>query len=70
MSDVTRNTISEKLTQKNRLLEEHSKAKPEEVSEPTIESSAEQQQVSAELTDVNRQLEAIYIQQEENKIKQ
>ena len=69
MSDVTRNTISEKLTQKNRLLEEHSKAKPEEVSEPTIESSAEQQQVSAELTDVNRQLEAIYIQQEENKIK-
>jgi ABC-type lipoprotein export system ATPase subunit len=68
MSDETRRAVNEQLAQKSRLVQEHTKVKPEEVPEPTSELSTEQQQASAELTDIARQIEAIVIQREANKV--
>lgn len=68
MSDETRRAINELLVQKDRLLQEHIKVKPEEIPEPTSELSTEQLKASAELTDIAREIETIFIQQEANKV--
>lgn len=68
MSDETRRAIDEQLVQKNRLLQEHMKIKPEEVPEPTSELSEGQQEASSELTEIARQIETIVTQQEAYKI--
>ncbi|KAF7775581.1 hypothetical protein PCIT_a1797 [Pseudoalteromonas citrea] len=68
MSDETRRAIDEQLVQKNRLLQEHIKVKPEEVPEPTNELSEEQQKASDELTEIARKIEAIVSQLEVNKV--
>ncbi len=68
MSDETRRAINELLVQKDRLLLEHTKVKPEEIPEPTSELSTEQLQASAELTDIAREIETIFNQQEANKV--
>ncbi|MBA6359773.1 TrlF family AAA-like ATPase [Colwellia sp. BRX8-6] len=67
MSDETRKSIEEKLNQKNRLIQEHTRIKPEEIPEPTSELSTEQQVASAELTQIALEIESIVSQQEANK---
>lgn len=68
MSDETRKTIKEELHQKNRLLDEHMKVKPEEVLEPTSGTTKEEKVISDELTDIEQQIEAISTQKAEHKI--
>ena len=68
MSDETRKTIEEELLQKTRLLTEHTKNKPEEVPEPTSERTAEQQQISDELVDIEQQIDVISIESANNKV--
>lgn len=68
MSDETRKTIKEELHQKNRLLEEHIKVKPEEVPEPTNGTTQEEQLISDELTDIEQQIEVISTQKAGHRI--
>lgn len=68
MSDETRKAVNEQLAQKSRLLQEHTNVKPKEVPEPTSQLSREQQVASAELSDITRNIEAIDIQREANKV--
>lgn len=68
MTDETRKAIEEQLTQKDRLLQEHTRIKPEEIPEPTTELSFEQQKASIILTDIAKKIEDIVSKQEVNKI--
>lgn len=66
MTDEARKTLEELLAQKQRLLEELTKVKPEEIPEPTSELSPEQQKVSEQLTTISQELEKLQQQQDLN----
>ncbi|MCV5334734.1 hypothetical protein OFD71_41290, partial [Escherichia coli] len=67
MTDEARKTLEELLAQKQRLLEELTKVKPEEVPEPTSELTTEQQKVAEQLTVISQELEELQHQQETNR---
>ncbi|EJG2258079.1 hypothetical protein OH966_003186 [Vibrio parahaemolyticus] len=67
MTDEARKTLEELLAQKQRLLEELTKVKPEEVPEPTSELTTEQQEVAEQLTVISQELEELQHQQETNR---
>lgn len=67
MTDESRKTLEELLAQKQRLLEEHTKVKPEEVPEPTSELTNKQQEVAEQLTAISQELEELQQQQESNR---
>ncbi len=67
MTPENRKAIEENLAHKGRLLQEHSRAKPIELPEPTNILNEEQQAISAQLANINRQIEDIVSQQEVNK---
>lgn len=66
MTDEARKTLEELLAQKQRLLEELTKVKPEEIPEPTSELTPEQQKVSEQLTTISQELEKLQQQQDLN----
>lgn len=67
MTPENRKAIEENLAHKERLLQEHSRAKPIELPEPTNILNEEQQAISAQLANINRQIEDMVSQQEVNK---
>ena len=69
MSPETRKSIEEQLSHKLRLIDEHNKIKPEDVSQPTGELTSEQQDASKELSDISEQLEGIKNKRNSNKVK-
>ena len=66
MTDEARKTLEELLAQKQRLLEELTKGKPEEIPEPTSELTPEQQKISEQLTTISQELEKLQQQQDLN----
>lgn len=66
MTDEARKILEELLAQKQRLLEELAKVKPEEVPEPTSELTEEQQKVAEQLASINQELEKLQQQREAN----
>ncbi|MBL6985731.1 MAG: AAA family ATPase [Methylobacter sp.] len=66
MLPETRRAIEEQLAQKQRLLDEHNKIRPEDVAQPTGELSEEQQQASNQLTEISTELEKIKDQKKVN----
>ncbi|WP_394204946.1 TrlF family AAA-like ATPase [Shewanella waksmanii] len=67
MTSEARKALEELLAQKERLLEELTKVRPEEVAEPASDLTAEQQEVAGQLAAINRELEALQHQQESNR---
>lgn len=66
MLPETRRAIEELLAQKQRLLDEHNKIRPEDVAHPTGALSEEQQQASNQLTEITTELEKIKDQKKAN----
>ena len=67
MTSENRKAIEESLDHEERLLQEHSRTKPTELPEPTNALTEDQQVISAQLADTNRQIEDVVNQQEINK---
>ncbi|HGV9306990.1 TPA: TrlF family AAA-like ATPase [Vibrio fluvialis] len=67
MTDEARKILEELLAQKQRLLQELTKVKPEEVPEPKSELSAEQQKVADQLASISQELEELQRQHEANR---
>ncbi len=58
MSNETRQTIEEKLSQQERVLKEHENTKPEEQLDPTNTLSQEQQDASTTLSEISKKIDA------------
>ncbi|MGR5501863.1 TrlF family AAA-like ATPase [Vibrio sp. DNB22_10_4] len=67
MTDEARKILEELLAQKQRLLDELTKVKPEEVPEPTSELTIEQQKVVEKLASIGQELEKLQQQHELNR---
>jgi ABC-type lipoprotein export system ATPase subunit len=67
MTEEARKILEELLSQKQRLMDELIKLKPEEVPEPTSELTAEQQNVAEQLLTISQELEKIKLQHEQNR---
>lgn len=67
MTDEVRKGIEEQLNQKKRLLEEHIKIKPQEVTKPTDNLSPEQQKATEELSSISTKLEELKNKRESNR---
>ncbi|EMA4783723.1 MULTISPECIES: TrlF family AAA-like ATPase [Providencia] len=66
MQPEIKRSIEELLLQKNRILEEHYKTRPEEVSQPRSELSEEQKSASDSLVKIGNDLNCIKAKKEEN----
>jgi ABC-type lipoprotein export system ATPase subunit len=67
MTEEVRKVLEELLAQKQRLMNELTKLKPEEIPEPTNELTAEQQNVAEQLVAISLELEKIKLQHESNR---
>lgn len=67
MTDEARKILEELLAQKQRLLEELTKVRPEVVPEPTSELTEEQQKVAEQLGTISQELEKLQQQNEANR---
>jgi ABC-type lipoprotein export system ATPase subunit len=68
MSVEARKAVVEQIAQQQRLLDEHEKIKPEEISKPTDKFSEEQQQASEKLAEISVKTEEIKISEKSNQI--
>lgn len=69
MTDEARKVLEELLAEKQRLLEELTKVKPEEIPEPKGELTTEQQKVANQLASISQELEELQQQHEANQEK-